>query len=400
MQTLASGLFQYQKVSDDKLVLYFGPQHPSSGHMRIILKLDGDIIVESDPDIGYVHRTMEKLSETKEWIKNTVLFERMAILDAGNITLPYVMAIEKMLGIDVPPRALYLRSILGEINRISSHLYGMGIFAIMLGSSTMYMWFFGDREIMVELAERMTGSRLTHSYHLPGGVRRDVPKSFFEDLERGLKYIEKRLKDYEVMFLNNPVIRSRLENVGVMDREMAIKLGVVGPNLRASGVEYDVRVEDPYAAYDQVDFEVPVYREGDCLARAFQRADEIRQSISILRQLIKAIPEGPVFSEKYMKLFTKQMKDVYETERRVKIPTALLNLKLPQGSTYARVEAGRGENFVYIESTGETRPYRVRLVTPSFRNSIMFKYLPVGYRLADLPAIYGSMDYFPPEADR
>ncbi|MEM0061641.1 MAG: NADH-quinone oxidoreductase subunit NuoD, partial [Fervidicoccaceae archaeon] len=262
------------------------------------------------------------------------------------------------------------------------------------------MWFFGDREIMVQLAERITGSRLTHSYHIPGGVRRDVSPAFFEELERGLNYIERRLKDYEVMFVNNPIIRSRLENVGVLSKERAIELGVTGPNLRASGVSYDVRVEEPYGAYSFVDFEVPVYREGDALARTFQRFDEIRQSISILRQLMKSIPEGPVLNEKYLKLFTSKMKDVLNAERRVKLPSLFANLRPPPGRSYGRVEEGRGEIFFYIESTGDPRPYRVRVVTPSFRNSILFKYLPVGERLADLPAIYGSIDYFPPEADR
>ncbi|MGC9186344.1 MAG: NADH-quinone oxidoreductase subunit D [Fervidicoccaceae archaeon] len=394
------GGFSAKKVDDKTLILFFGPQHPSSGHMRIIVKLDGDIIVESDPDIGYVHRTMEKLSETKEWIKNSVLFERLAILDAGNVTQAYIIALEKLLNVEPPPRALYLRTILSEINRISSHLYGMGIFAIMIGSSTGYMWFFGDREIMVQLAERITGSRLTHTYHIPGGVRRDVSNAFLEELERGLNYIERRLKDYEVMFVNNPIIRSRLENVGVLSRERAIELGVTGPNLRASGVSYDVRVEEPYGAYQFVDFEVPVYKEGDALARTFQRFDEIRQSISILRQLIKSIPEGPVLNEKYLKLFTKKMKDIWDAEKRVKFPSLFANLRPPAGKAYGRVEEGRGEIFFYLESSGEAKPYRVRVVTPSFRNSILLKYLPVGERLADLPAIYGSIDYFPPEADR
>ncbi|MBE9390715.1 NADH-quinone oxidoreductase subunit D [Fervidicoccus fontis] len=400
IENIQNQFISTRKIDDNTMVLFIGPQHPSSGHMRFIVKVDGDIVTEVDPDIGYVHRTMEKLSETKEWVKNTVLFERLAILDAGNISLGYVLALEKLLGIDVPPRALYLRTILSEINRIASHLYGMGILAIMLGSSTGYMWFFGDREVPIELAERMSGARLTHSYHIPGGVRRDVPKDFFDELERGISYIERRLKEYEIMFVNNPVIRSRLENVGVMSKEMAVSLGVVGPNLRASGVSYDVRVEEPYNAYTEIDFEVPIYKEGDCLARVMQRVDEIRQSISMLRQLSKKIPDGPIFNEKYMKQFTKIMKDIYDAEKRVKLPASFLNLKPQKGTAYSRIEASRGELFYYIESSGDLKPYRVRVVTPSFRNSIILKYLPVGYRLADLVAIYGSIDYFPPEADR
>ncbi len=388
------------RIDSDLLEVFIGPQHPGSGHMRIIIRVDGDFIVEAEPDIGYVHRTIEKLSEGREWIKNQALFERMAILDAGNTALGYIIALEKLLGVTPPPRAQYLRTIIAEINRIASHLYGMGIFSIMLGHSTLYMWFFGDREVLVELAEMMTGQRLTHNYFLPGGVRRDVSKSFIEELDKGLSYIEKRLDDYEVMFLNNPVIRSRIENVGVLTREKAIELGVVGPNLRASGVKHDIRIEEPYAAYSELEFEVPVYKEGDALARTMQRIDEIRESIKIIRQAVKQLPEGHILHERYTKLFTKIMKEVWEKEKRVKIPTIMLNLKPPKDRAYARVEAGRGEFYYYIVSEGAPKPYRIRVVSPSFRNVVLFKHLLPGHRVADLPAIYGSMDYFPPGADR
>ncbi len=400
LQSIAGSTLSSRKIGKDLLEVFIGPQHPGSGHMRIVLEVDGDIIVRADPDIGYVHRTMEKLSEGREWIKNMPLFERMAILDAGNATLGYMLALEKLLGIEAPPRARYLRTLLCEINRIASHLYGLGIFSIMIGHSTMYMWFYGDREVMVELAEMLTGQRLTHSYYLPGGVRRDIPQKFFEEAEKGLRYIERRMREYEAMFLKNPVVVSRLENVGVLGREEAIRLGVVGPNLRASGVEHDVRVEEPYAAYNEVDFEVPVYREGDALARTMQRLDEIRESIKIIRQILKALPQGPLIAEKYQRFFTKIMKQVLEKEGRVKIPTAMLNLKPPKGEAYARVEGGRGEFYYHIVSDGSTKPYRVRVVSPSFRNAILFQYLLPGHRVADLPAIYGSLDYFPPGADR
>ncbi len=388
------------RIGKDVLEVFIGPQHPGSGHMRIILRVDGDIIVDVDPDIGYVHRTMEKLAEGREYIKNQPLFERMAILDAGNCTLGYMMAIERLMGIEPPPRANYIRTILAELNRISSHLYGLGIFAIMLGHSTMYMWFFADREVFVELAERLTGQRLTHSFYWPGGVRRDIPKGFKDELEKALNYFEKRLKEYEAMFLNNPVVRNRLEGVGVIPKEMAIKYSIVGPNLRASGVKHDIRVEEPYAAYNELDFEIPYYTEGDALARTFQRIDEMRESMKILRQAVKQIPEGPILTEKFSKLFTKIMKEVYEKEKRIKLTPAMYNLRPPKGSAYARVEAGRGEYFYYIVSDGGKSPYRVRVVSPSFRNAILFKYLLPGHRVADLPAIYGSIDYFPPEADR
>ncbi|MEB3816962.1 MAG: NADH-quinone oxidoreductase subunit NuoD, partial [Desulfurococcales archaeon] len=200
-----------KKIGKDLYEIFIGPQHPGSGHMRIVVRLDGDIMVEVDPDLGYVHRTMEKLAEGRSFIKVIPLMERMAILDACNITLPYVEAVEKLLGIEPPERAKYLRVLLCEINRIASHLYGMGIFGVFLGHSTMYMWPFGDREVFVELAEMLTGARLTHTYPVPGGVRRDVPQGFTDNLRKAIRYMRKRLEDYKKIFLDNPVVRARLE---------------------------------------------------------------------------------------------------------------------------------------------------------------------------------------------
>ena len=389
-----------RRVAKDVLEVHVGPQHPGSGHMRFIIRLDGDIMVEVDPDIGFVHRTMEKLAENREWLKAQPLFERMAILDAANVTIGYILALEKLLGIEPPPRAKYIRTILCEISRIASHLYGFGILGIFLGHSTAYMWFFGDREVFIELAERMTGQRLTYSFFLPGGVRRDIPSGFKDDFEKAARYIERRLKEYEAMFMNNPVIRARVEGVGVLAKDMAVKLGIVGPNARASGVKHDIRVEEPYDAYPELDFEVPVYKEGDALARFLQRVDEIRESLKIIRQALKAMPEGPIIHERYLRMYTKIMKEVLETQGRAKIPAAMINLRPPAGEAYARAEAARGEYFYYLVSDGKNKPYRARVVSPSFRNVLLFKYLMPGYRLADFPAIYGSLDYFPPEADR
>jgi NADH dehydrogenase subunit D (EC 1.6.5.3) len=229
-----------------------GPAHPGSGHMRIFVEVDGDVMTRVDPDIGFVHRTMEKLAEGRDWIKNIPLFERMAILDACNITLPYVEAVERLLDLDPPERAKYLRVLLCEINRIASHLYGFGIFGVFLGHSTLYMWAFGDREVFVQLAEDLTGARLTHSYPVFGGVRRDIPDDFPQNARKATRYMRGRLDEYAKIFLNNPNIRSRLEGVGVLSKNRAAELGVVGPNARASGIKYDVRLVEPYEAYDSL----------------------------------------------------------------------------------------------------------------------------------------------------
>ena len=392
-----------RKVGRDLYEVFIGPQHPGSGHMRIVVRVDGDVIVEADPDMGYVHRTMEKLAEGRGYLHNIPLFERMTIIDACNITLPYVMAIEKLLGIEAPPRAKYLRVLLCEINRIASHLYGMGIMGIFLGHSTMYMWCFGDREVFVELAEKLTGARLTHSYPIPGGVRRDMPQGFPEAARKAVRYMTRRLEEYRKIFLDNPVVRERLEGVGVLSKSLAVALGIVGPNLRASGVGYDVRVVEPYEAYDELDFEVPVFEEGDALARTWTRIEEIRQSLRIIEQAVDWLerrerepPIHPMFWSRAPPLWRK----VYEEEGRVKLLPIFANLKVPPGKAFARAEAARGEIVYYVESAGGTTPYRVRVVSASARNALLFKYLLPGHRVMDLPAIYGSIDYFPPEADR
>ena len=390
-----------EKNGDESVYeLFIGPQHPSSGHMRIIIRLEGDIIVDVDPDIGWVHRTMEKLAETKEAIKAIPLLERMTIIDSHNVTLGYVRALEKLLGIEPPPRARYLRTLISEINRIASHLYGMGLVGIFVNHSTMFMWCFGDREIWIQLAEELTGARLTHTYSIPGGVRRDLPQGFKEKALKAIRYMERRLEDYFKIFFSNPQVRSRYEGIGVLTKTDAKRLGIVGPNLRASGVKYDARLLGDYGVYDELEFEIPTFEEGDAMARLLLRGEEIRQSMRIIKQVLDKIPDGPIFVEKYLKLIPPKLREQALKEGRIKFPGIFANLKLPAGEAMARVEMGHGEIFYHVISDGTKKPYRVRVVTPSFRNLILFKHLIPGHRFMDLPPIYGSLDYFPPEADR
>lgn len=263
------------------------------------------------------------------------------------------------------------------------------------------MWAFGDREVFVELADRLTGQRLTHTYSIPGGVRRDLPQGFKDSALKAIRYMERRLKEYETMFLNNPVVQSRLMDVGVIPKSMAVELGITGPNLRASGVRYDVRKAHPYAAYDELDFELAYSEEGDCYARALVRVEEIRQSLSIIRQALERMPGGPIIHERFQRALPPIAKKVFEREGRVLLPPAIVTLRPPSGKrALTRVEAGRGEVLYYVVSDGTVKPYRVRVVTPSAHNVKVYKYVLPGHRIADLPAIYGSIDYFPPDADR
>ncbi len=393
-----------RKIREDLYEVFIGPQHPGSGHMRIVIRIDGDIIIDSDPDMGYVHRTMEKLGEIREWIKNHPLFERMAIHDACNITVGYTLALEKLLDVEPPPRAKYLRSLLCEINRISAHLYGFGIFGVFLGHSTMYMWAFADREVMVELAEKLTGARLTHSYTIPGGARRDMPQDFPEMARKAVRYMRKRIDEYRKIFLENPVIQARLEGVGVIPKRIAAELGVVGPVARASGIKYDARMNAPYDAYTELEFEIPVFEEGDALARAWVKVEEIKQSLNMIEQAVDWLEKHekgqPILADKFWAKSPPLWKKVYEDTGRVKLLPAMATMKVPAGKAMARSETARGEVVYYVESTGGQTPYRVRIVSPSARNAIVFRYIVPGYKVMDLPTIYGSIDYFPPEADR
>ncbi len=382
------------------LELLIGPQHPASGHMRLIAEVDGDVVVSLRPNLGYVHRSVEKIAEVKKFLQIIPLVERPSLADTTANNLAYVLALEKLLGVEPPPRAQYLRTLLAEINRIHSHFYGIGIHGVMIGSSTAFMWAFGDREPLIHLAQELTGARITYSYIIPGGVRRDMPPDFPDKVEKVLRYIERRLEDYDKLYVRNPVVRARLEGVGVLKKEDAIRLGVTGPNLRASGVPYDVRKADPYCAYPDIDFNVITREEGDAMARFLVRVGEIKESMKIIRQVLKKMPEGPIFAEKYYKVLPPNLKKYYEETKEVKFPGIFANLRAPAGESVARVEGGRGEVVIYIVSKGGMSPYRFRIVTPSFRNAILFEHLVRNVRVADIPAIYGSLDYFPPEADR
>ena len=388
------------EAEERTIELLIGPQHPASGHMRLVARVDGDVVVELRPDIGYVHRTVEKLAEVKTYLQVVPLVERPALADTANHNLGYVLAVERLLGVEAPPRAQYLRTVLAEISRIHSHLYGLGILGIMLGSSTAFMWCFNDREPLIDLAQELTGARLTYSYMIPGGVRRDLPPGFAERAEKVFRYLERRLKDYERLYFRNPVVRARTEGVGVLTREDAVRLGVVGPNLRASGVAYDVREADPYEAYPDLDFHVVTREEGDCAARMWVRVDEIRESMRLVREALSKIPDGPILHERFSKAIPPKWREWMEEKRRVKIPAAMVSLRIPPGEALSRVEAARGELTFYLVSDGSPSPYRMRMVTPSFRNVVLFRHLIRDCRVADIPAIYGSLDYFPPEADR
>jgi NADH-quinone oxidoreductase subunit D len=394
--------FLEKAYKDDDFVVLVGPQHPGSGHMRIILRIRGDVIVEAIPDPGYVHRSMEKLAENRLYIQNIPLLERPAIMDTGNVTLGYVRAIESALDIEVPERAKYIRTIIAELSRIGTHLYDAGILAVFLGHTTGFMWPFALREPIIEALTRMTGTRITASFVIPGGVRRDVPWDVLEFVRKTTFVIERRLKGFERIFIRNPSVISRLKDVGILTKEEAIKFGVVGPFLRASGVEYDVRKVEPYDAYENLSFDIPVSDEGDSYSRFLVRVEEISQSISIIRQAVnelRGMKEGEVIS----KALLEDLSDISEVRSDIRgyFYKIYGNLILPRGEHTSLTEASRGTLLYSIVSDGESNmPYRLRVVTPGWYYLKGFMESLKGERLADLQAIYGSFGYFPPEADR
>lgn len=361
---------------DKYITLSIGPQHPGSGHMRIVVVVDGDIIVHADPDIGYVHRGEEKMSESRTFVQNVPHIERPVIHDSSGILYSYCLAVEELLGIQVPERGQYLRVIMSEIDRIHYTLYWLAILGIFLGHSTMFMWPTADRELFVDLADMASGQRITHAYLVPGGVRSDIPSEFKTKAFEFIDYFEKRLNEYDKIFYNNPLFRERSEGIGILSRQDAIDFGTTGSVIRASGVNYDVRKKEPYEIYDKMDFEVPTMNSGDSFARSILPIYDLRQSIQIIRQCLKDIPEGSF---------------------RSKLPPTP---KGPAGESYRRVESGRGALGHYIVSDGSPKAYRHKISAPSFRNLLVLPYLLKGARLADLPMIYWSLNIWPIEIER
>jgi NADH-quinone oxidoreductase subunit D len=377
-ETMNKGLEIVRESEEDKLMtLSVGPQHPGSGHFRFIIKVDGDYIVHCDPDPGYVHRGEEKMCEYRNFIQNIHHLERPVIHDSANITYAYSLAVEELTNIQVPRRGQFLRAITSELDRLVYTLYWLAIYGIFLGHSTMFMWPTGDRELLIDLLDMMTGARVTHAFNIPGGVRNDIPTGFKSRALRNIDYFEKRLKEYEDIFYNNPLLRQRTEGVGVLSKEDAISLGTTGSVLRASGVPFDVRKAEPYDVYSELDFKVQYMKSGDSFARAMVPLLDMREGCHIIKQLLEKMPDSG---------------DV-----RTKLQP---NPKGPAGESYKRVESGRGALGYFIVSDGSPKPYRVKMSVGSFRNMIALPHLLVGSKLADMPSIYWSLNYWPVEADR
>jgi len=361
----------------DEIVLNMGPQHPAThGVLRVKLKLDGEKVIGSECIIGYLHRGVEKIGENRSYMQFAPYVDRTDYVAAVSNGLGYVEAVEKLLGIEAPPRARWVRTILAELQRIASHLVWLGTHALDIGAMTPVFYTFREREEILKIFERYCGARLTtHAFRI-GGLQYEIYDGFEEDVKTFCRDFAKRVGEYEELLTGNRIWLQRTKKVGVLTPQQAIDLGATGPILRASGVKWDIRKAFPYAAYEQFEFDIPVGENGDTFDRYLVRMEEMRQASRIILQAVESIPSGPVMA------------------RIGKM------IKPPPGEVYHSIEAPKGELGYYIVSDGSTQPYRVRIRPPSFVNLQTFDTMVRGHLVADVVAIIGTLDIILGEVDR
>jgi len=359
--------------------LYFGPAHPGSGNFGVKLKVDGERIVSARADPGYLHRGFEKLMEYRTPIQNAVLSDRLCVLESLNWNLIHAEAVDALMGIDIPERAKYIRVIMAELSRIQSHIIWYGVFSKGIGFDTGFKMAFGYRDYILDLFELITGGRVYPAgYICPGGVRRDFPK---DSTEKILKVLNKMDKMIELAKIENPTLKARTKDVGILKRKDAIRLGATGPVLRASGMKTDVRRDDPYSIYDRFDFNIPVRQEGDSYARYLIGIMEMIESKKIIEQSLEELPNGEVIDNSLKKL--------------------KISSNIPEGEVYVRNEIARGEAAMYMVSNGTGTPYRVKIRGPDFLHMIpVLEYLLKETQIADVPSIYWSLNICPADMDR
>ena len=382
--------------------LNFGPQHPAAhGVLRLVLELDGEVVERADPHIGLLHRGTEKLIENKTYIQALPYFDRLDYVSPMCQEHAYSLAVERLLNIEVPMRGQYIRVLFSEITRILNHILNLTTFALDVGAMTPFLWLFEEREVMMEFYERVSGSRLHSAYFRPGGVHRDLPEGLTDDISAFCKRFPKQIDDLEKLLETNRIFRQRSVDVGRINKQEALDKGFSGPCLRASGVEWDLRRNQPYDCYDELEFKIPVGTNGDCFERFLVRVEEMRQSLFIIEQCLKRIPKGECISSdpRIVPPKRKEMKSSMESLiNHFKLFTE--GFHVPSGETYTCVEAPKGEFGVYLVSDGSNRPYRCKIRAPGFSFLQATEFLSKGHMLSDLVAIIGSLDIVFGEIDR
>ena len=387
---------------ENEMILNIGPQHPAThGVLRVLVRLDGETIIAAVPELGYLHRGYEKMAENMtyyDYIPHTDRLDYTANL-ANNVA--YVLAVEKLAGIEAPPRAQYIRMIMAELARIMGHLVAIGTFVLDIGAVTPFMWTFRERENIQNIFDILCGARFTTSYTRIGGVAADmtdeVKKMILDFTDRFIPALE----DFEKLLHKNKIFVQRLDGIGILPKEDAIALGITGPNLRGSGVEFDIRRAQPYLYYNEMDFKVPVYEEGDALARYFVRIDEIHESVKIVRQALEKMPEGEVIANE-PKFVLPHKTEIYTKMEELIHDFMLVNFGIhpPEGDTYFSVENPKGELGFYFVSDGSGSPWKLKIRSPSFCNLQALPIVCKGQMISDLVAIIGSLDPVMGEADK
>ena len=372
----------------------FGPQHPAAhGVLRLVLEMDGEVVQRADPHIGLLHRGTEKLIEYKTYLQAVPYFDRLDYVSPMSQEHGFALGVEKLLGIDVPPRAKYIRVLFSEITRVLNHLLNLTTFALDVGAVTPLLWGFEERERMLEFYERVSGARFHSAYFRPGGVHQDMPGGLAEDIYGFCETFPKMIDDLEELLTENRIFKQRTVNIGKIDAADALDWGLTGPMLRASGVPWDLRKAQPYEVYGEMDFDVPIGKNGDCWDRYLVRMEEMRQSVRIMKQALEKMPSGPfvVNDRKVTPPPRAEMKSSMEALiHHFKLYTE--GYHVPEGETYTAVEAPKGEFAVYLVSDGTNKPYRCKIRTPDFAFLQATDFLGRGHMLADVVAIIGSMD--------
>jgi len=386
----------------EKLILNMGPSHPAThGVLRLILELDGETITKATPELGYLHRGSEKIAENMQYNQFVPYTDRLDYLAPLANNVAYALAVEKLMGWELPARGKAIRVICSELARISSHMLGLGCFAMDTGAMTVFLYVMAEREKVYNLCELLTGARLTTSYTRVGGQVRDLPEGFIPQLNKFLDEVLPVVDEISALISRNRIFVDRTKDIGVISREMAIDYALTGPNLRASGVDHDLRKCQPYLDYEKYDFDVPVGTVGDCYDRYYVRLEEIRQSVRILRQVIEKLPSGPV-NIADPKNFRTDKREVL-TKMEELINHFILyteGVKAPAGEVYFAAENPKGELGFYVNSLGGGSPHRLKIHSPSFCNLAVLPEILKKHLIGDVPAILGSLDFVMGECDR
>ena len=380
----------------------FGPQHPAAhGVLRLVLEMDGEIVERADPHIGLLHRGTEKLIEYKTYMQALPYFDRLDYVSPMNQEHAFALSIEKLMGLEVPERAQYIRVLFCELTRILNHILNITTFALDVGAITPALWAFEEREKGMEFYDRVCGARLHANYIRPGGVSMDVPAGLLKDMQAWTESFPEVLNDLDALLTNNRIFKQRTVDIGVVTKEQALDWGFTGPCLRASGVAWDLRKSQPYDVYAKMDFDIPVGKTGDCYARYLVRMEEMRQSLKIMQQCLRDMPEGAIKTNDY------KVTPPPRAEMKNSMEALIHHFKLftegyhvPAGETYTAVEAPKGEFGVYLVADGTNRPYRCHIRAPGFAHLQALDFMSKGHMLADVVANIGSLDIVFGEIDR